>query len=545
MADLAVLGPIVTLISPSALADGESLPIGSDVYLIGYPGEVEPLPQPTIVRGLLSRRREQEYTGITYFQTDAPVIGGQSGGVLVSALGEVIGISGFRFTDANFGIVGSWADILPRVTSLILLMDDSGLGDRTIPRSGGKFSHEIVMGNYWSELAFVIDEPPGTAVGIELDGSNNGAITVYDSAGNELLSKDEAITGAEGGSFSIEYDEPHFLVAWQLAEVPGDFTLSGTHRLIPLHDPDDGRQIQVGESLSGNIDFPGDVDHFILHLRAEERVQISTQSILADTFLTVDYLGATDEQIIVDNDAGGGLFGVDARIVYRAPHTGTYFLVVGDINLDAPGGYVITVVPADPRAPLTHTTRIIGDPLPVHTPGPTSDFGIAELRSAFAELPESYEEVDPSDLYLSIEAIGLGDFFDSFALFSNAEQVEFLMAASGSGIDGEAFDSEVSDEGLLDSVIQGFMIGAGEQEGIEFHESRLLNLPIVGDSSFGATTVFATEGIRLRAEFLMFRREDLVGAVYLYTIPDAVPAISIESAARMLDAKMADVIASR
>ena len=55
LADLAVLGPVETRLPPLALADGEGLPIGSDVYLIGYPGEVEKHPQPTVTRGVISR----------------------------------------------------------------------------------------------------------------------------------------------------------------------------------------------------------------------------------------------------------------------------------------------------------------------------------------------------------------------------------------------------------------------------------------------------------------------------------------------------------
>ena len=114
LADLAVLGPIDAPTDTLALVDGESLPIGTDMFLIGYPGEVEEFPQPTIARGLLSRVREWESIGITYLQTDAPVIGGQSGGAAVSNMGEVIGISGLAFTEGNFGIVASSADISPR-----------------------------------------------------------------------------------------------------------------------------------------------------------------------------------------------------------------------------------------------------------------------------------------------------------------------------------------------------------------------------------------------------------------------------------------------
>ena len=80
MSDLAVLGPIETDIEPLDPVDGDGLPVGSQVYLIGYPAEVEAMPQPTITSGILSRLRHWEPAGITYFQTDAATTSGQSGG---------------------------------------------------------------------------------------------------------------------------------------------------------------------------------------------------------------------------------------------------------------------------------------------------------------------------------------------------------------------------------------------------------------------------------------------------------------------------------
>ena len=44
LADLAVLGPIDAPTDTLALVDGESLPIGTAMFLIGYPGEVEEFP---------------------------------------------------------------------------------------------------------------------------------------------------------------------------------------------------------------------------------------------------------------------------------------------------------------------------------------------------------------------------------------------------------------------------------------------------------------------------------------------------------------------
>ena len=64
---LAILGPIETDVGPVELVDGEELTIGSDVYLIGYPGEVDEFPEPTITRGLISRLRQWEPVDVTFF----------------------------------------------------------------------------------------------------------------------------------------------------------------------------------------------------------------------------------------------------------------------------------------------------------------------------------------------------------------------------------------------------------------------------------------------------------------------------------------------
>ena len=76
VADLAVLGPLDSPVPPLTFADGSELTMGSDVYLIGYPGEVENFPQPTIGQGILSRVRSWAAIDLTLFQVDADVTGG-------------------------------------------------------------------------------------------------------------------------------------------------------------------------------------------------------------------------------------------------------------------------------------------------------------------------------------------------------------------------------------------------------------------------------------------------------------------------------------
>ena len=730
LADLAVLGPINRPTDGLALSDGEGLPIGANLFLIGYPAETEKFPQPTIVRGLLSRVREWESVGITYRQVDATIIGGQSGGALVSEAGHVIGISGLRFTEANFAMVASASDFIPRAKELIDGRNPSELGDRGALPQGGELRHGITLENYWSQRAYLINEPPGALIDFELTGDNDGGFTIYDPYGFELLSADNGSTGAEDGAYTIERDEPHFLVAWQWPETIGDFTLKSSHRLTQIHDPDDGRQLQVSQPARGNIDFPTDLDYFLVDLTEGEVIEVIAESSVADTFLTIDYVGALDTQIIVDDDSGAGLLGLDSAIIYRAPHTGRYFVVVSDANYSAPGGYVITVKRAARNAVPTTTTwaSLFGESVATEPPSAQSAFGLAELRSAFTGtrqvvggdtliirldeyertqevrylgcddkhyvvtpssignellmakvtiwndkarsvllvldseasqlrgtaaqqkfapmdvdamkrasqtptddqvdmerhyarpgasggyyhcgqwtttpevqflqssvqldqgnslsgwiayevpvgtelreihwaagdtiylnlsdratleagtvpgLPSSFQEADPAELYLSIEGLGFEDYYRDLVVFLSSQPFEMIMAMTGQVSDAQRIevDEEIMAVGALEDVPPNLLSAAfaGEQE-FQLHDSGLLDLSRIGATSYAVYTDLTTEGTRLRIDFVVFRRGNLVGIVYLYYLPSTQPLVSVEEAARMLDAKMSDII---
>ena len=369
LADLAVLGPIETPVQPVSLLDGENIPIGSEVYLIGYPAEVEAYPKTTMTRGILSRLREWEPVGITYFQTDAAIAGGQSGGALVSDTGAVIGISGFK-AFVEFGLAASSADLSPRVRQLIARGDPSGLGKRQFDMDGGSLRYRLTPRNYAD--AYIINEPPGTAIEIEFSGRDDVSFQIVDIYGNEL-------TDTETNSFSFVTRRygPLFLILSQISE---ETTMAASHRLVQFDDPDRGRQIQVGQILHGNIDFPTNVDYFLLDLVRDEMVEIVVRSILADTQLTLlGYQGETLEVWIRDQNSGGGLFGRDARIVFQAPYTGMYFVDVANVHprSHAPAGYVVSVDQAPPTAKLTAMTPWVTIDSPVNVrEGPSTNYAV-------------------------------------------------------------------------------------------------------------------------------------------------------------------------
>lgn len=540
LADLAVIGPLDLSAAPLQFEEIESPAIGAEAYLIGYPGEVDAFPQPAIVRGIVSRVRAWDAAGMTYFQTDAAIAGGQSGGALVSESGRLLGISGLSFSEAEYGLVLSMADAAPRVRALIAGGDASGLGARRVPLTGGAARHSVTLSNFWDQRAFLINERAGTNVNVSVSGDNDGRFALYDSFAEEWLSRDETASGVESGSLTLQYDDPLFLVASQLAEEPGDFTVTGSERLIPLNDPDDGKQLSPGRTLLGNLDFPGDADYFLLTLREGERVEVTASSALADAFLLIDYQSATDEQIIVDDDSGGGLFGTDAKVVYEASHTGSYFVVAQDYDGLAPGGYTLTAREASADAPLTATTR--ADFLDANDDGANSGgFGLDELRSAFLGLPDSFEELDPQTEGLSASGLGVDYLTDSVA-YASSEPFQLIWALSGELTDLEriAFDSELSSPAYLDELRQGvFSVG---RQGDRLTGGGTLRLPDIGDTSVGIWVGLVSDGVALRMEIAIFRRGNTAAFVYSYVRPGAVPSTTIADAARMLDEAIANAL---
>ena len=345
MADLAVLGPINVSAQPLRLEDGEDTALGSELLLIGYPAEVDLFPQPTITRGILSRFREWERLGMTYLQTDAAIAGGQSGGALLNASGEVIGISTFVFSEAGFALASSSADVVQVVEKLIQGEFTSGLGDRRLPVGRGNFEFDIELRNYWDTRAFVLEATQGTVLDVGIEGEGDGWFHVSDPFG-PILEVDDAYSGVEYGSVELLIDGIHFLQVEMASGDSSAFRVASNVRLKSLDDLDDGRTIQIGDSIAGSLDHSSDWDWYSIRLDEGQTVRITTESLNVDTIVYVDFPRSRNNQVVWNDDGLGGSFGADSELVYRAPHSGEYFVVVRDLVGDSVGGYYLSIEPA-------------------------------------------------------------------------------------------------------------------------------------------------------------------------------------------------------
>ena len=398
MADLAVLGPVDVLSQPLRLGNGENITPGSELFLVGYPAEVDAFPEPTITRGILSRFREWERHGVTYLQTDAAIAGGQSGGALVNSQGEVVGISTFSFSDAGFGVATSAADNAPIVEQLIQVGYTPEIGDRRLPTGTGTFEFSIELANYWDARAFVLDATAGTIISVELDGPGDGRLVVSDPYGL-LLEVDEGETGIESGAVELLTGGPHFLRVDMFTSDVSYFDLTSSIRLKPLRDPDDGRAIVVGETIAGSIDFRSDTDWYSIRLDEGQTVRISADSVSVDTQLFVDFPNSYEDQVVSDDDSGGGLWGTNAEMVYRAPAGGEYFIVVADASDEGTGGYYLSVEEAPAGSETVHVPPAPTGPEVVLVESPFGTMRVFEGSRGYfqVEVPADWVEEDAKD----------------------------------------------------------------------------------------------------------------------------------------------------
>ena len=91
-----------------------------------------------------------------------------------------------------------------------------------------------------------------------------------------------------------------------------------------------------------------------------------------DTLLYVDFPNSRDDQVVSDDDSGGGLFGINSELVYRAPNTGEYFIIITDAVGDSFGGYYLSVEQAREG---TETVHVPTDPQVVEGQVVESPFG--------------------------------------------------------------------------------------------------------------------------------------------------------------------------
>ena len=341
-ADLAVLGPVSAAAQPLALSDGESMPPGSALFLIGYPAETDLYPEPSITSGVLSRFRQWDMYDLTLLQTDSAIAGGQSGGALVNSFGEVVGISTWTFGEAGFGVATSAVDAAEIVAALVEEGPASGFTERRLQSAGGEFEYEVELFGPSDGIAFTFEGTAGSLFYASMDGPGDGAFFVSGPTG-VVLDVDDNLSGLEEGAVELVVDGTYFLHIYSYSEEPSTFLIeSATTRITPFEDPDDGKRVDVGTVTAGVFDYDGDYDLYLLSLNEGDTIVLYTDAVVADTAISIRPSGASYDEAAFDDDSGTAIFGesLNAELVYTAPVTGVYLIEVTGLTYGSEGYFL-------------------------------------------------------------------------------------------------------------------------------------------------------------------------------------------------------------
>ncbi len=374
--DLALIGPMPFdelggEIPAVDFGSSATVAIGDNVYLIGYPGEVESRPEPSMTSGTLSRRRLARCLGMTFLQTDAMVAGGQSGGALVDATGQLIGISGLAgFAETNFGLVLAAEDV-----SAVLAGLDEGSGSLSTPEGSGALRQSARVSNADSAgylvtvteeqplLSVTANSPDGADVWLHIDTWDgltpwwHWSQDEVDYIWDDLYALDEETSDL----FYMDAFDDGTMESLEVSLWPGIYVVSTGHfsnatkeivvtasnplRLLEDAEPPGG-VLALGKAVTGALNHIQDVDSYRIDLQKGDTVRIQMVSI-SDSVMSLYRNGFL---VASNDDAGIGLYGDGAEIIFEAGATGRYDLDVRFLDW-VPAAYVLTLDPAATDSP--------------------------------------------------------------------------------------------------------------------------------------------------------------------------------------------------
>ena len=329
-ADLAFLGPIETSMPPVEFAEIGSLTVEDTTFIVGYPIFSRGL---QIIQGELLSPLEWPEADSEYINSTGEVERGMSGGPITNGGGEVIGVLVRRVTR---GVRGPSSDtVQDRLGKLVRNEDITVLGSRKLPNVGdGSREHQFVLRDRWDTATFVLE---GTNHTLEFDSYRDVVYGFFNTNGTGAF-KPEFRTVQEGLTGRCCLTGPGFIEVRQRFDIERRVTLKSTAPLVRRNDPDDGRQLRIGETVAGAIDSPGDVDRYAIYISRGENIAIRLSS-LNRLSVTIDHAEAPPYEV------GSGEVDFD-EIKYRAPVDATYTVAVQihPADFGHPLGYTLTAL---------------------------------------------------------------------------------------------------------------------------------------------------------------------------------------------------------
>lgn len=323
--------------------------VGSELYVLGYPGATQTSAQPILSRGLVSQVVVWEGAGVTYIRTDANGEPGLSGGPVLDSAGNIVGIIQFSSARGRYMIAASALDLKARAMRHLAGEDVDGISRRTVAGPASS-SFDVQLGGSRPEQAFYVKAIAAGTLRVTVSASSIQspvALEVYGPGGDYLASAFLSSTTRPGTlSGPVKAGEAY----WVNIYGSGQATLNvqSSLPLVRFDDRDDARM--TPGRVVGLIDNPQDIDCRPIALRVGQKLTVRVEANAFDPSVYV--LSPGGATLVTDDDSAGGILDINAEATTTAHSNGNYVVCTGASRRAAhPGGYVLTVT-ATPPTPV-------------------------------------------------------------------------------------------------------------------------------------------------------------------------------------------------
>lgn len=268
LTDLAFLGPIDTAAPYVKLANIETVREGETVFVLGYP---------ELTLGISFTNGEFEFSwqwddaDIMQFSSTSAAKFGMSGGPIVNADGEVIGVltrgdeSGSTGTSSN--------TVQNQLLRALMGEEVSPAGPRPLITDKGRYEHEFVLHGRLDSETFIFRDHDDTPISIEFEAPKDVEFGLFDGYGDADFRPAFRST-RRGLHDSCCFTGTWYVVVRQRFDLEREVMMRSSVPLAPYRDPDDDRKLQVGDTVGGVFDTAGDIDSYFFVPAAGQHIGI-------------------------------------------------------------------------------------------------------------------------------------------------------------------------------------------------------------------------------------------------------------------------------
>ena len=331
-ADLAFLGPINTVAPQVVLGNAALEREGNTMYSLGHAEGSEKL---FATEGEFVRIKHWGEVDVVEVITSAEVIGGMSGGPMTNNRGEVLGVNIRLDEDGNIG--ASSDTVRDRLEKILLGEDASPFGSRFPLTDGGSQEHVFRLEGRWDTAVFWGKHSEAS---IEFDAPWDVEYGLFNQWGYQAFNSIYRST-RQGIINACCPFAPWFVIVNQPFDLTRDVVMSSSDPLVRHYDPDDGRQISIGQSVAGIFDTVFDIDPYTILLKEGERITLELTLGLSDAIVTIDHPDAAPYETFV---AEAGWLDTQ-EFEFRTPQAARYTIAVqrDPKTRRYPSGYVLKI----------------------------------------------------------------------------------------------------------------------------------------------------------------------------------------------------------